>query len=253
MTYKAINRGWQGKQVSSFSNFRRDRKPNKLPVPYSDLVLFYDYGDGLSFPNTSTTVVDLAGTVNGTLTNGPTYSTVYNGIITLDGINDYVDSGTGLSQSGGYTLFTIFNASSVTGAQGLLCRTNGNAGGFVQNYTLFLQGNKIRTGSSSNSYRFAETSDTVNTNRWYCVAGTFNNSDKILRIYLNGILNGSSTALTVNPPTTGTQYVQMGCTDGPDVANRLTGSLGLSMIYSRTLTDSEIWRLFNTFRVRFGL
>ena len=54
------------------------------------LVLCYDAANDRSYPNTGTTWTDLAGSNNGTLTNGPTFDTTNGGSIVFDGTNDRI-------------------------------------------------------------------------------------------------------------------------------------------------------------------
>ena len=80
MTFKAITHGWQGKQVSSFGNFRRDRKASNPAVISDGLVLNVDGGNPLSYTGSGTTWTDLSSSAtNATLTNSPTYDTSNNG------------------------------------------------------------------------------------------------------------------------------------------------------------------------------
>jgi hypothetical protein len=65
------------------------------------LVLFLDAGNNRSYPGTGTTWTDLSSTaITGSLTNGPTFSSINGGAIVFDGTNDYVDitSSTHLNQ-----------------------------------------------------------------------------------------------------------------------------------------------------------
>ena len=61
------------------------------------LVLCLDAGDKNSYPGSGTTWYDLAGSNNGTLTNGPTFNSANLGYFIFDGSNDYVNF-TGYSQ-----------------------------------------------------------------------------------------------------------------------------------------------------------
>ena len=54
------------------------------------LVLCYDAANDRSYPNTGTTWTDLAGSNDGTLTNGPTFDTTNGGSIVFDGTNDRI-------------------------------------------------------------------------------------------------------------------------------------------------------------------
>ena len=54
------------------------------------LVLCLDAGSRKSYGGTGNVWRDLAGSNNGTLTNGPTFSSANGGSIAFDGTNDYV-------------------------------------------------------------------------------------------------------------------------------------------------------------------
>ena len=61
------------------------------------LVLALDAGNTQSYPGSGTAWTDISGKGNnGTLTNGPTYSSADGGAIVFDGINDHIDLGTQL-------------------------------------------------------------------------------------------------------------------------------------------------------------
>ena len=69
------------------------------------LVMCLDAGNTKSYPGSGTTWFNLCGSVNGTLVNGPTFSSVNGGVIVLDGVNDYINT---LSNSQyNYTTITI--------------------------------------------------------------------------------------------------------------------------------------------------
>ena len=57
------------------------------------LVLCLDAANSRSYPKSGTAWSDLAGSNNGTLTNGPTFSSANGGSIVFDGSNDRVDTG----------------------------------------------------------------------------------------------------------------------------------------------------------------
>ncbi len=59
-------------------------------IPNSGLVFHVDAADINSYTSGSTTWYNLAGTDNGTLTNGPAYSISNKGILSFDGVDDYV-------------------------------------------------------------------------------------------------------------------------------------------------------------------
>lgn len=241
MTYKQISRSGFGKQISSFNNFRNYRTGG-IPTPSiipQGLVLYYDFGNGKCFPNTNTTVSDLSAQANnGTLTNGPVYSTVNNGIITFDGTNDYVSCGNPASLN--ITSFTIClwvkNTSfsdyqnaifkgSVYGQYGLIFNVSGDWA--------------IQPNIGADF-----TGDIVSLNTWNFFAGTFDGTN--VTTFRNGI---QKTKYAVTQVTSGT-VVSIG---GDTVSGRyLNGSIGQAIIYNRALTTSEISQNFNATRARYG-
>ena len=82
----------------------------------SGLVMCLDAGNPKSYPGSGTTIRDVTGNgYNGTLTNGPTFSSANGGVIVLDGINDYIDvQGINLSSSS-YTIFAATRYVNVSG------------------------------------------------------------------------------------------------------------------------------------------
>lgn len=58
------------------------------------LIFNLDAADRNSYPGSGTTWSDISGNGNnGTLTNGPTFSSDNGGVIVLDGSNDYIANG----------------------------------------------------------------------------------------------------------------------------------------------------------------
>jgi len=81
-------------------------------------VLYLDAANKNSYKGTGTTWKDLNGNRNnGTLTNGPTFSSTGNGAIAFDGTDDYVNSGYDLSWNNNNSVSIDFwmNPSTVSG------------------------------------------------------------------------------------------------------------------------------------------
>jgi hypothetical protein len=214
--------------------------------------MYVDAANIKSYPGSGTTWFDMSGNGNtGTLVNGVAYDAANNGSITFDGTTGYVTCGTGLAQSGSWTL-TAFAKFSNTTAQVILGRTEGGPS-FAQNYNIYTQTSKFRVGTSSDSYRSAVSNTTMIINTWYYVTGVYDSVTKILSIYVNGTFESSAAALTGTPPTAGAQYVILGASDGLAAANKMTGNISNASIYNRALTAAEIVQNFNALRGRFGI
>ena len=70
--------------------------PLALPATADDrrgVVACWDAGSRASYPGAGTAITDLAGSSNGTLTDGPTFDSANLGSIDFDGTDDYIDVG----------------------------------------------------------------------------------------------------------------------------------------------------------------
>jgi len=219
------------------------------------LVLYLDAGKAESFGGDGTTWRDLSGeNNNGTLTNGVGFTEDYGGSLIFDGVNDYVNCGSGLALSGSWTISGFVRSSVSSAVQIIIQRSGDVTTGYLQNYGIFIyNNNKFRCGSSADSYKFVESTTTIVSNTWYYVTGSYNATSKIISIYINGTFEGSSTALVGDPPTTGLQYATLGAGDGLAAANRLTGNISQVSIYNRALSASEVLQNFNALKYRYGI
>jgi hypothetical protein len=96
---------------------------NAYSIITSGLLLNLDAGNTASYPGTGTTWTDLSGNgYNGTLTNGPTYSSSNGGTIVFDGTNDVASFGNilniGLSS---WTMSCWVKFNYVSGIAGIIC------------------------------------------------------------------------------------------------------------------------------------
>ena len=105
------------------------------------LVLNLDATNPRSYPQpyNGTTWINLAGTNNGTLTNGPTYNSANGGSIIFDGTNDYVDCGNPISLqiNTGTICVWVKTASPGSGFRGIITKQN--------NYGLFTNSSVLVT------------------------------------------------------------------------------------------------------------
>ena len=200
------------------------------------LTNYFDAGNTKSYPGSGTTWYNLIpGGVNGTLVNGPTYSSVNGGVIVLDGINDYIYIPLNLSTS----TYTIMGAARyvVVGGRTFSALTNnwlmGHWNGSTENY--YAEGWVSSVG--------AGTGDT----NWRIYAATGNYSGDSWGMYVNG-------QLAVSPNTGGSA--------GPNgfaIGSALAGSefsnshISNLLIYDRALTADEISQNFNALRGRYGI
>jgi len=207
----------------------------------SGLVLELDAGNIKSYQSGSTTWFDKSGNANnGTLTNGPTFNTGSLGSIVFDGVDDYVDVGSSISN---YEIFTTsfwinYNFFDSTHRSPL----GDNSQQFLY-HVLYLNG-EIYLGVSSNysgNPYVGVSHGTINTQTWYNFVIT-KNSSNLVSFYKNSILLGaSSKAGGININKIGTGYI---------FDNALISSV---QFYNRALSASEVLQNYNATKGRFGL
>jgi hypothetical protein len=257
MTTKAISRGWQGKQTSSFGNFRRTRKPANPSIITNDLKCNLDIGNGRSYTGTGATVTDLSGNSNdATLINTPAYSTVNNGVLTFNGTNT---RGTipGTQLSGNQLTVSLWIKQIGSTGGRVLSKDSGSGTGrdwIVQMRGSYAGVNWITWNTASTIYIL--TADyTLDPNVWTnmtLVWDTINTNTA--RVYLNGVLN-TTTAVTGSLRSNTGQVVNIGMLNAGGL-EPWNGTLASIRIYNSTtsaLSDSEIWNNFNAERARFGV
>ena len=204
-------------------------------VVQSGLVLNLDAGVSSSYSGSGTTWTDLSGNGNnGTLTNGPTYSSGNLGSLSFDGGDDYVNCGTPSISVGKITVnaWIKINASSF---QHIVDSSSGSW------HLAILGGNNRPYFWNGSTYHLSAPILTVG--QWYMLTGV---QGTTLDIYINGVL-GQSIASNVNVTT---YNVNLGRYQGG--SRPFNGNISQALIYNRALTATEIRQNFNATRSRFG-
>lgn len=219
------------------------------------LVLALDAGNTKSYVSGSTTWFDKSGNGNnGTLTNGPTFSSANGGSIVFDGVDDYVNVGNiGNYTTISYTLESFVYPefdSSLFGKNFMSKSTSCSSTEFTFEY-----------GRQTNKFSFITRDDitlvsnsTYAKNNWYHVMlsrtnngnGTYTNT-----LYVNGALD-TSTTVNYNP-TSGTGLFGIGSSIGCTNVGYWTGKIAISRVYNRVLSAAEVQQNFNAIRGRFGI
>ena len=163
------------------------------------LVLCLDAANTKSYPGSGTTWTDISGRGNnGTLTNGPTFSSDDGGSIVVDGSNDFIltprVTGTGLSnRSVSWGIWV--NPSSTSGNIMSMSSSNPQSAWNMPPIAAFDQ--KFRGKIWNNTILI---SDTYNLNQWYYLVLVFkyasSQSDRGQFFYVNGELVGSQTNIS---------------------------------------------------------
>ena len=213
----------------------------------SGLVMLLDAANPKSYPGTGTTWSDLSGNGNnGTLTNGPTYSSANNGSIVFDGVNDTMSSTYNKVGGNDTTLEVWFNWGGVTGTFTMIYLGNGANSGygfFVHDGSGPGSGNKVGVlygGSFYNALNIGTTYATLQSGVWTNLVITRDSNTTIL--YQNAALLGSTTRIP-NGNTGSLAYY----------AAPPGGNISVQKVYNRALSAAEVQQNFNATRSRYGV
>ncbi|MFA6994461.1 MAG: LamG domain-containing protein, partial [Candidatus Paceibacterota bacterium] len=205
----------------------------------SGLVGYWNFDEG-----TGAIAKDTSGNGNnGTLTNGPVWTSgkvggalsfngVNNGVQTSD--NDVLDIRLGSMSWGMWfktstsTSETMYRKSDAANANGIIVSVNAIAG-------------KVRFWVSSIGISVDSSLSSYNNGDWYYAVGVLNRSDNTLKIYMNGIFANSLDASLLSA----SDFNSGGGVWIANSAPQFAGSLDDVRVYSRALSSSEIFALYN--------
>jgi len=213
----------------------------------SSLVMALDAGNLVSYPGSGTAWTSLTGSNNGTLTNGPTFSSANGGSIVFDGVDDYVNCGIPMTFTTSFTL-NFFFKTSTSGVKLLMGMYNGSGAdwwiGTLSNGTL-----NFSFGSPTKSD--IATSTVVTDGIWKMGTCIYDKSINSIFLYLNGSLQNSSNTIpsTVNQPGGNMTIGRFGDLSG----FYWPGNMSNVQLYNRALSASEVQQNFNAYRNRFNL
>ena len=214
------------------------------------LVLNLDAGQTASYPGTGTTWTDLSGNGNnGTLVNGPTYSSANGGSLTFNGTNRYVQTASGvITITSSWTTNVWFKTTGSSAIGSLVVRGQGNEA--VQ-WRCELQAStgKVNFVMRNSGDQAVLGVTPTNDDRWHLA--TYTKSGNVITIYLDGNRENSAT-LTNFAEISGSNVVigRLGDSAGSYYFN---GSIAQASLYNVALTAAEIQQNFNCLRMRYGI
>jgi hypothetical protein len=199
----------------------------------SGLTLYLDAGYTVSYPKSSNSWIDISGNGNnGSLINGPTYSSDGGGCIVFDGNDDYVLS-SNPSLSGSPFTLAIWVKPIVTPVD----KTFLSIGSVATNYnTIYLQFVSDTTVKYNTPSDFLSGTIPSVTGNWNYIVVTMTIS-KTLSIYCNGSLINSS---VMGGLYSGNTTVTVGAYNVGAIVQQINASIANVQIYNRVLSVSEI-------------
>ena len=213
------------------------------------LILYLDAANTKSYVSGSTTWNDISRSGNnGTLINGPTFSSANNGSIVFDGVNDYVVVSSTNASYSSLTFTAVINASTQTVGAGIVFNRGG--GGNVT-------GMNIRySGVGGIGYHWNDDPNTYNynpglslpNNTWCFCCVSVSPTQAIFQVN-NNVVVRSYTNATTNTTIGGNLQI------GADAAisRFYQTKVAYASIYNRALSQVEIQQNYNATKTRFGL
>ena len=248
--FHVYNKTLAASEVLQNYNALKNRFENTKGVVTDGLVFYVDPGHGGSYPGSGTTLTDLAGSNNGTLTNGPTYSSNNGGTLVFDGTNDYV-SCTSFVIPAKITVSAWVNPDSTSASRMLNASDDSTA--VVRNWQLRTNTNGTVTAiafhtSSPNNIQLT-TTETLSTGVWKMVSFTSDGSN--LKIYFDGV-EKASVSFPYNILGNGSvgDFLLAGRKTS-SVADTFDGKQGPTAVYDRALSATELLQNYNALKNRF--
>ena len=217
------------------------------------LVLSLDAANKKSYPGSGTAWNDLSGNaINGTLTNGPVFSSDNVGIIDFDGSNDYIQlqsNGTGTFNNQIFSLGMWFKVDSLASYNVLFSYdyTAHSAPHYATHLRLETSGRiRFHWNNGANRSMFTDEGVIV-ADTWYNIYITFKSGKQ--QLFINGTVIHSTTL-----PDTITFYNQEVWIGRSNFSSGYTnGKITLFSYYNRELSAAEVVQNYNATKSRFGL
>jgi len=237
-------------------------RPVANTIVTSGLVLNLDASNAASYAGSGTTWTDLSGNgYNGTLVNGPTYSSANGGTIVFDGSDDVVSFGNILNMGlNSWTLscWVKFNSGSVpsSGPAGIIGKTSYR--GYVGRYSFYIEDNNLHAFFQPDvNYSVTTPIAPYLDNKFHNLVMTINRTS-MMYFYIDGVSVGTPlnvsgvSSINLNSSTDNFYIGSYGSNNGQSPQYFLNGNVSQASIYSRALTAAEVLQNYNALSPRFG-
>ena len=212
------------------------------PIIADGLVFNMDAANRASYPKTGTTWFDTIGNNNGTLTNGPTFSSDDGGYLVFDGDDEYINLDSTITNNI-YTLDFWYKMAGNDGTYGYFASSGGNGLAISEGGTLWglSYGQFYYYTGSANLL-----SNIPSTTNWNHICVIINTISNNLKLYGNSIELTDTTVTSMSTSITDIgRYVA-------SFHNLLYGNLASYRIYNRALSANEVLHNYNALKGRFS-
>jgi hypothetical protein len=219
------------------------------------LMLYLDAANTKSYISGSTTWTDIAARNNGTLVNGPTYSSANGGSIVFDGSNDYVSLGNfNINLNFSWTIsFWSFLTTPLTAYPEVITFQTNSTNPFEIAFSNEVSYRGITFGSPITSRRKNDILLSNYINKWTQVVLSYQGGDP------NNVNNFVLYDMGVISPTTNsggygsiTNQSVLGGGTGTSI-HWFKGNIAQVSFYNRSLSATEVLQNYNATKTRFGL
>lgn len=228
-------------------------------VVTNGLVLYLDAANTKSYASGSTTWSDISRSgVNGTLTNGPTFSSTNGGSIVFDGTNDNVVLGDVFNiGTNSVTLSAWVKLNTGSGTMGIAGKASQRS--YVGRYAIFVETSNINAlFQPVSNYTIATSVTPYVDGRFHNICLTINRTG-FMTLYIDSTSVGtpvdvsSTSGVNLNASTDYFYVGAYGNSTGQTPALFLNGNIAQTTVYNRALSADEVLQNYNATRTRFGL
>ena len=218
----------------------------EVTVITAGLQLYLDAGQAASYPGTGTTWTDLSPNGrNGTLTNGPTYSSAGGGSIVFDGTNDFVQCSGSVTATAATFVAWIRRNGTQGSYDGILISRGSSVTGMMfqsSNQLAYIWNNAV------NAYTW-QSGLIVPDLTWCMVAVSVTST--AATAYLCQSSGITSATNTVSHTSTTLDDIKIG---QEDFGGRFfNGSIAIAQLYNTALSAEQVLQNFRADRARFGV
>ena len=243
---RVYNKALSGAEITQNFNAVKGTYGLEPPIITSGLQLYLDAGNVSSYPGTGTAWTDLSPNGrNGTLTNGPTYSSAGGGSIVFDGTNDFVQCSGSVTTTAATFVAWIRRNGTQGSYDGILISRGTNVTGMMfqsSNQLAYIWNNAV------NAYTW-QSGLIIPDLTWCMVAVSVTSTSATA--YLCQSSGITSATNIVSHTSTILNDIKIG---QEDFGGRFfNGSIAIAQLYNTALSASEITQNFQADRARFGV
>lgn len=219
------------------------------------LVLCLDAGNRKSYSGSGTVWRDLARNNNGTLTNGPTFSSANGGSIVFDGNNDCSIHGQSfISLDLIDKTLQCWIRKNGSSQKGIIDKEFDNGGSSYGGWGFWTQSNgKLWWWNHGGLDLLDNGPLSIQNNIWTDVAVSWNSTTKSASFYINGALNSTRTNVGIVEKASIGADLLVGALRNQLAGYFFDGNIAIVKAYNRILTQSEIVQNYNATKGRFNL